>query len=401
MASAAAPGGGELPLAGNLVGSRRDAAARATIVVPALFALTFKVIGDTQMTLFATFGGFATLIFASFGGTRRDKLVAHAGLAVAGSIALIIGTLVSGTTWLAALVTIPVAFAIFFAGVIGPNAASGVTGALLAYVLPVASAGGASTIPSRLEGWWLASAVGTAAVLLLSPKSPGDRLRASASAAAAALARQLRAVARGDATPSDTDAVLAAEHTLMETFAATPYRPTGLATADQAMANVVQVLEWCAALTGDAVESHPERGHAGLDRACAADRDLLGVVADVLSDTAALLSGTDARPDLDRLEAARATSMAQERGLAGDRNAVRAAAALTFHAQTIAVAARTAPPTRLSRPGARHRERSRPSAGAGTASRNPGRPGRNRGSPRWRAASASSHGTPASVRCGS
>ena len=34
--------------------------------------------------------------------------------------------------------------------------------------------------------------------------------------------------------------------------------------------------------------------------------------------------------------------MAQERDLAGDRNAVRAAAALTFHAQTIAVAARTA-----------------------------------------------------------
>ena len=35
----------------------------------------------------------------------------------------------------------------------------------------------------------------------------------------------------------------------METFTATPYRPTGLATADQAMANVVQILEWCAALT--------------------------------------------------------------------------------------------------------------------------------------------------------
>ena len=56
-------------------------AARATIVVPGLFALTFKVIGDPQMTVFATFGGFATLIFASFGGTRRDKLIAHAGLA--------------------------------------------------------------------------------------------------------------------------------------------------------------------------------------------------------------------------------------------------------------------------------------------------------------------------------
>ena len=100
-------------------------AVRATIVVPGLFALTYEVIGDTQMTLFATFGGFATLIFANFGGTRRDKLVAHFGLAAAGSLALIIGTAVSGITWLAALVTIPVAFAIFFAGVIGPNAAAG------------------------------------------------------------------------------------------------------------------------------------------------------------------------------------------------------------------------------------------------------------------------------------
>ena len=54
--------------------------------------------------------------------------------------------------------------------------------ALLGYVLPVASAGGASTIGPRLAGWWLASVVGTIAVLLLSPKSPGDRLRATAAA---------------------------------------------------------------------------------------------------------------------------------------------------------------------------------------------------------------------------
>src|SRR5262249_49019182 len=97
---------------GNPLGSAPAAmrAVRATVVVPSLFALTFKVIGDPQMALFATFGGFATLVIASFGGTRKDKLVAHAGLAVAGSLVLIIGTLVSGTTWLAALVTVPVTF---------------------------------------------------------------------------------------------------------------------------------------------------------------------------------------------------------------------------------------------------------------------------------------------------
>src|SRR6185437_257794 len=136
-------------------------AVRATVVVPALFAVTYKVIGDPQMALFATFGGFATLVIAGFGGTRKDKLVAHVCLALAGSVALIIGTLVSGTTWLAALVTIPVTFTIFFTGVAGPNAVSGSTATMFAYVLPVASAGGAATIPARLAGWWLASTAGT------------------------------------------------------------------------------------------------------------------------------------------------------------------------------------------------------------------------------------------------
>src|ERR1700751_4071049 len=89
-------------------------AIRATIGMPGLFALTVKVIGDPQMTLFAVFGSFSTLVLASFNGPRRDKAIARLGLAVGGSAALIIGTLVSGIAWLATLVTIPVTFAIFF-----------------------------------------------------------------------------------------------------------------------------------------------------------------------------------------------------------------------------------------------------------------------------------------------
>ena len=88
-------------------------------MIPAVFALAYEGFGNLQIALFAAFGGFASLIVASFGGSRRDKLVAHLGLAVIGSIALIIGTAVSGIEWLAVLVTIPVAFGIFFAGVAG------------------------------------------------------------------------------------------------------------------------------------------------------------------------------------------------------------------------------------------------------------------------------------------
>src|ERR1700688_889063 len=74
---------------------------RAVLVIPSLFALTYQGFGNLQMALFAAFGGFASLIFAAFGGTKRDKLTAHLGLAVTGSIGLIIGTVVSPIKWLA------------------------------------------------------------------------------------------------------------------------------------------------------------------------------------------------------------------------------------------------------------------------------------------------------------
>ncbi len=304
-------------------------AVRAMIVVPGLFALTFKVIGDQQMALFAVFGGFATLVIASFGGTGRDKAIAHLGLAVTGSVALVIGTAVSGTAWLAAIVTIPVAFAIFFAGVAGPNAASGVTAALFAYVLPVASAGTVAEIPARLAGWWLASAVGTAAVLLLSPLSPGDKLRAAATASASALASCLTAAVSGGATQADRETAIAAKHTLMDLFAATPYRPTGLATADQGLANVVELLEWCTSLVSDALD-----GHLDLRQAAPADRELLGATAALLEDVSWLLSS--------RLERARAVGAARCWELSGDPASVRASVSIASQAEAIAVAARAA-----------------------------------------------------------
>ena len=94
------------------------------------------MIGNPQIATFAAFGSFATLVLASFAGTWRDKLLAHLALALTGSVLLTIATIVSSSTVLAAIVTVPVTFAVFFAGVTGPNAASGATGALLAWVLP-------------------------------------------------------------------------------------------------------------------------------------------------------------------------------------------------------------------------------------------------------------------------
>jgi hypothetical protein len=310
---------------------------RATVVVPSLFALTDKVIGDPQMALFATFGGFATLVIAGFGGTRKDKFIAHAGLAVTGSLAIIIGTLVSGTTWLAVVVTVPVTFAIFFAGIAGPNAASGSAAAMFAYVLPVVSAGDASMIPSRLAGWWLASAAGTIAVLLLSPKPPGDKLRAATADLAAELASRLNAAADGVVT--DPQSMHAAKEKLRTAFLAAPYRPSGLATADQALSSLVQLLEWGGSQVGDAFD-----GHVDLTTNSPADRVLLRAAAALFTNTHDLLTGQPADPDIAGLERAREDSAAQLRDLSGrvGEPDARMAAAQAVHAQGIAVTARAA-----------------------------------------------------------
>jgi len=307
-------------------------ALRTVLVVPALFALTFEGFGNLQIALFAAFGGFASLVLANFGGTRRDKLIAHLGLAVTGSIALIIGTAVSGITALATIVTIPVAFGIFFAGVAGPNAAGGVTAALLAYVLPVASPGNASMIPDRLAGWWLASVVATAAVLLLSPPAAGDRLRAAAGATARAYADLLDALVQGGATQSQRAAAVAAKHQLMVTFASTPYRPTGLATADQGLGSVVEELEWCGVLITDAIDE---------DSDFPEDRELLAAVAAVLKQIAALLGGADITPRIEAMEQLRVAGCERQRASdAHTPDDALAVARRAFHEQAIAVAVR-------------------------------------------------------------
>jgi uncharacterized membrane protein YccC len=308
-------------------------AARATIVIPSLFAITYKVIADQQMTLFAVFGGFATLVVTSFAGTRRDKAMAHLGLALAGTAAVIIGTLVSGSAWLAAVATIPVAFAIFYGGSAGPNAAAGVTGCLFAYVLPVASVGSASVLPSRLEGWWLASAAGCLAVLLLSPRSPGDRLRVQAANLAGLLSTQLGAAVSGTAATESTGAVTAAKHELMNAWVATPYRPIGLAAADQGLASLIHLLEWCTSLVCDAAD-----GHLDLPAAADADRELLEVSAATLRQISAVMSGQAANADLEPLWQARLASARQLHSVAADPEVAVQRADRAFHAQTIGVA---------------------------------------------------------------
>ena len=156
--------------------------------------------------------------------------------------------------WLAAVVTIPVTFAIFFSGVTGPNMAAGVVGALLAYVLPVATAAPASAIPSRLAGWWLAcrgrrpscccprARPATSSAPVRRPRpAPG---RPPGPGRGGHLGPARGRGGGGQARPAQ----------LFRLGAAAAY---GLATADQGLANVTELLEWSAGLIADALTAHP------------------------------------------------------------------------------------------------------------------------------------------------
>lgn len=298
-----------------------------------LFAITDAWIGNIQMATFAAFGSFATLVLASFAGSARDKLIAHGLLAFTGSLLLSIGTAVSGSAVLAALVTVPVTFAVFFAGVAGPNAASGATGALLAYVLPAASPGTVGMIPDRLAGWWLASTAGTAAVLMLSPRKADSPLGKAIARTARAIADEIDAALEGRLDP-ELSAMIAAKQHLQASFSATPYRPVGLAAPDEALAEVVELLRWCTSLVLDALREHND-----LDLAAAqVDRELLSGTTGTLRATAALFTGEDREPDLTRLKDRRDASLQAVRSLDPSAPGFAKTARISFHSQSIAVA---------------------------------------------------------------
>ncbi|MGK3204340.1 FUSC family protein [Amycolatopsis sp. MEPSY49] len=311
---------------------------RATLVVPALFAFSSTVIGDLQVATFAAFGGFATLVMASFGGDRRDKLRAHFGLAVVGSVLLAVGTAASASLPLAAVVTLIVAFLVLFGGVAGPNAAAGGTAALLAYVLPAASPGTMSMVPARLGGWWLASVVGTAAVLLLSPRSPATTLRDAAARAAGAMADHLDAALRGGATVGTAhEAAVEAKHHLIDEFTATPYRQTGLAAEDQALDNLVGLLEWCGSVIADTLGEYPD-----LSGAPEVERRLLAETSACLRTVEQLMAGRSTPFDADELDRRIQASVEWLRGLDSGDPGYADAVHLSFHARTAAFAVRAA-----------------------------------------------------------
>ena len=236
-------------------------AGRAAIVMPAMFAIGDKVVGNPVVATYAAFGSFALVLLADFRGPVRVRLHEQLALSFVGGGLVCLGTLASRTAWLAALAMALVGFAVLFAGVVSSVLAAAGTSLLLAFILPVSLAAPASSVPDRLAGWAMAAGAAMIAVAVMWPAPSRDALRRPVMAAATALANRLRldvAYTLGGSpgvTKAERDEAVGNAHAAVEalrhTFFATPYRPTGLSTGSRAIVRLVDELFWL-----DGIVSH-------------------------------------------------------------------------------------------------------------------------------------------------
>ena len=288
-------------------------ATRTAIIMPAMFALGDKVIGNPQLATFAAFGSFAMLLLVDFGGPMAERLQAQAALAVTGGVFVCLATLASQTVWLAAVAMAVVGFGVIFAGVVSSVLAGATTSLLLAFILPVSLAAPASAVPDRLAGWAMAAGVALVATALLWPAPVRDRLRGAAAAACRALAARLHAgiayllsgmdeqFARDrDHAAAQADQAVGA---LRSAFLATPYRPTGLSTPARTTVRLVDELNW---LNGLVIQ--PGLHRDGVNRAALRVKEAAAAVLDRAADLLDARGGSSDELDaaLTGLAAARA-----------------------------------------------------------------------------------------------
>jgi uncharacterized membrane protein YccC len=263
---------------------------RAAIVIPGLFAFADKVIGNPNVATFASIGSFSVLLLADFGGPLRRRLIAYASLAVVGVVFITIGTLSSRTTWLSVVVAGVVASLVLFLGILSGYVARASTACLLILVLPLTLPAGASAIPPRLEGWALATFVGTLAVFVIWREPPQAGLGALAGNALHRLADHLGATLDGAPPEEGGVAVQTAVAKMRSAYLATPFRPTGATVSEQAIVAIVEEIEWLETLTA----KHDDLPDDGYARAASEDRELLVNSGAALRDAGTALRDADA-----------------------------------------------------------------------------------------------------------
>jgi Fusaric acid resistance protein-like len=140
-------------------------AARAAIILPALFGLLIFSVKDMQAAGFAVFGTIAHVVMKSYDQRRGKRLLQLLTLTCWGALLVFWGTTVSMWLWLAVLSSSIVGFATQTASMLENSTDGSRTVPLLAFLLAVTPPASADSIIPRLAGWILSGVVSFVVIL--------------------------------------------------------------------------------------------------------------------------------------------------------------------------------------------------------------------------------------------
>ena len=185
-------------------------------------------------------------MISDFGGLRRPRALAYLTATLAGAVLVALGTLVSSSPWLAAVVMLIVGFAISFSRILGGYVAAASIGLILSFVIAVTIPASPDVIPARVGGWVLAGLVSTLAAVALWPRFERVMMHGGAAKALHAVADLVEVMqsAAGDRDlPHLKEVARKAVDDARRTFATTPKRPDVPARRGRAFAELLLELD--------------------------------------------------------------------------------------------------------------------------------------------------------------
>jgi uncharacterized membrane protein YccC len=278
-------------------------AARAAIVIPAVFAFTDLLLREPQILIFVVFGCFSLLVISDFGGFRRPRALAYLIATLGGAALVALGTLASSSSLLAGAAMLAVGFVVSFSRVFAGYTAAANTGLLLSFVIAITIPAPAVAIPQRVGGWAIAGLVSTLAAVALWPRFERLTMHRDTARALLTIADLVQAVGTA-ARPEDLEKLKAdARRTVMSArqgFVDMAKRPTAAARSDRAFAQllieadrILEIIE--RPFNAERPTVRPDIPETG--------RLVAAVVAALRSSAAAFKGGQP--PDLDAIDGAR------------------------------------------------------------------------------------------------
>jgi uncharacterized membrane protein YccC len=278
-------------------------AARAAIVIPLAFAFADVLLRAPQSLVFVMFGCFSLLVISDFGGLRRPRALAYLTATLVGAALVALGTLVSTSPWLPAVVMFIVGFAISFSRIFGGYFAAANLGMLLAFVIAVTIPASPDVIPARVGGWAMAGLISTAAAVALWPRFERvmtNKLAANALLAVADLVEGMRPGAGDGEFQRLEEAARTTVQEARRAYAVMGKRPIAPARRDRAF---IQMLIECERIV-DIVEHPFNEDRSAVRPDLPEGKQLVASMVDALRSSAGVLKG-GSKPHLKAIEVAR------------------------------------------------------------------------------------------------